>query len=224
MALKMMAHSRASGKYRNTNQSRTRNKQTFCLISTIIAFSLVMTVLATGCSSSKTTSNTASTTSAPAVTTSSTPATATNSTPAVTTTVGAPTTTGGGQGTGTHTPTTTTTAAVLLKVTKAGATLKGFSLAEVDKMPTVNIAADGKNYTGPTLATLLTQAGVTSYSKLTIKGWVKGRIATAELVVTKDEVNDKLILRRTNSDTYSLASPDIDADSWIIDVNELVVE
>jgi hypothetical protein len=112
----------------------------------------------------------------------------------------------------------------LLKVTKAGATLKSFSLSDIGALPTVNIVADGKNYTGPTLATLLTQAGVTSYSKITIKGYVKGRVATGELVVTKEEVNDKLILRSTNSNTYSLASPDIDADSWIIDVNELVVE
>ncbi len=184
----------------------------------------VLAVLSAGCAKAGTTTAAISTpaVTTTAATTSAATASATTAEPTATTT---PTQTGSGPGTGTSTPTATTAAgAVLLKVTKAGAVLKNFSLGDVDKFPTVSIVADGKNYDGPTINTLLSQAGVTSFAKITIKGFVKGRMATAELVVAKENVNDKLILRRTNSATYSLASPDIDADSWIIDVNEIVVE
>ena len=71
---------------------------------------------------------------------------------------------------------------------------------------------------------MLIRAGIIDFTKITIVGFAKGRLATAELPVSKADLNDKYIVRRTNHNTYSLASPDVPSNNWIIDVNEFRIE
>jgi hypothetical protein len=91
-------------------------------------------------------------------------------------------------------------------------------------MPAAAIKADGKDYTGPTIASILARAGISNFNKVIIAGYAKGRLATVELPVEKSAVNDQLIVRKTNQGTFSLASPNIKPDDWVIDVSELKVE
>ena len=138
------------------------------------------------------------------------------------TTTNAGTKTGSGPGTGTAN--TTTVAGYSVKVTRAGSILATFSVADLDGLSQVSIRADGKDYSGPSILSILAAAGVTDFTKLTIDGYAKGRMATAELPVEKANINNNYMLRKTNQNTFSLASTDVPADSWIIDVEELRVE
>jgi hypothetical protein len=127
-------------------------------------------------------------------------------------------------GPGTGNANTTTVSGYSVKVKKGGTTLATFSVADLDKLAAVSIKADGKDYAGPSILSILSQAGASDFRKVTIVGFTKGRLATAELPVTKANLNNNYVLRKTNQNTFSLASPDVQADSWIIDVEELRVE
>jgi hypothetical protein len=129
-----------------------------------------------------------------------------------------------GAGAGTGTTAASVPAGYGIKITQNGKTLLVLSLADIDKLTSVTVSANGSNYTGPTILSILSLAGVTSYSKVTIVGFTKQRLATAELPVAKADLNANYIVRRTNQNTYSLASPDVPFDNWVIDVNELRVE
>ena len=123
----------------------------------------------------------------------------------------------------TNTPAPTTLPPGYIKVTFSGQT-QTFSPADIDNIPAVNVTAEGKNYSGPTVLSLINKAGVTDFAKITINGYSKGRVATAALTLDKSQLNDQLILRKTNQGTYSLASSNIASGDWIIDVNEIDVE
>jgi hypothetical protein len=111
-----------------------------------------------------------------------------------------------------------------IKVSLNGQATAYYVLADLDKMPTVTISASGQSYTGPTISAIIAQAGIKDFTKVTVYGWAKGRLATASLLFNKADLNNNLILRPTNTNTYSMASPDVNSNSWIIDVNELKVE
>jgi tungstate transport system substrate-binding protein len=134
----------------------------------------------------------------------------------------AATKTGSGEGTGTSTA--EVSSGYTIKITQGSQTLLNLSVADLDGFPAVSITADGKDYSGPSLISLLNQAGITNFSKITIAGYSKGRVATAELALTQAELTEQTILRKTNQNTFSMASPDIDANSWVIDVTEIKVE
>jgi hypothetical protein len=128
--------------------------------------------------------------------------------------------TGGGAGTGTS----TASVAGAIKVSQGGQTRLILSPAEIEAIPAVTIKADGKDYTGPTIASILARAGISSFSKVIIAGYANGRLATVELPLEKAAINEQLIVRKTNQGTFSLASPNIKSDDWVIDVSELKVE
>jgi len=182
------------------------------LILTVLVILSLFMVSMPGCAGSEKTATTTNAATSAALTISTQAATSTS------------TKTGSGAGTGTATAASNTAASYGIKVTQNGKTLLNLSLADIDKLTTVTISADGSSYTGPTILSILSKAGITDFTKVNIVGFAKGRLATAELPVTKAELNDKYIVRRTNQNTYSLASPDVPSNNWIIDVNELRVE
>lgn len=154
----------------------------------------------------------------------SSPKTASSMSVNTTTGISTSTKTKTGSGAGTGTATATSDSNYGIKVTQNGNTLLFLSLADIDNLATVTEDADGKSYTGPTILSILSLAGVDNFSQITIVGFSKGRLATAELPVAKSDLNSTYIVRKTNQNTYSLATPDVDSNSWIIDVNELRVQ
>lgn len=94
-------------------------------------------------------------------------------------------------------------------------------LADLEK---VKFSADGKNEEGPRLTAALTLTGIGDFQKITIYGYAKGRIATAELTLQKADITDKTILDFSNQGTCKLAGDTIPSNNWIIDVNKMVVE
>jgi hypothetical protein len=94
-------------------------------------------------------------------------------------------------------------------------------LADLEK---VKFSADGKNEEGPRLAAALALIGIGDFQKITVYGYAKGRIATAELTLQKADITDKTILDFSNQGTCKLAGDMIPSNDWIIDVNKMVVE
>ena len=134
------------------------------------------------------------------------------------------TTTDVGPGPGTGTATRTSTESGSIKVSRNGQIIQVLSPAELDAMPKTSMRADNKDYSGPSIASILANAGIPGFTSVTVVGYAKGRLATAELKLARAQVNDNLILRKTNQGTFSLASPDVNPNDWVIDVNELRVE
>ena len=97
-------------------------------------------------------------------------------------------------------------------------------LADLSKLEKVKFTADGKNEEGPTLTSALALLGITDFKSITIFGFTKGRIATAEQTYDRSKINDKVILDFSNQGTCKFAGADIPSGDWIIDVNKLVLQ
>ena len=98
------------------------------------------------------------------------------------------------------------------------------SLNDLLNLPQVNVTAADRAQQGPSLLSALALANVTSFSKITATGLTQGRIAEAVLTLNRSEIDDKVILDITNSGTSKLCGPNISFDSWIRDINKLVVK
>jgi hypothetical protein len=111
-----------------------------------------------------------------------------------------------------------------VKIYLKGSFIKSITLDEIDALKKVTFSAEGKDEDGPKLTDVLKLADIVDFNQVTVVGLVKGRVASAELVLTRDQINDMVILDITNNGTTKLAGADIPSDNWIIDVSELRVE
>ena len=111
-----------------------------------------------------------------------------------------------------------------IKIFSNNTQIASLSLDELLNLPQVNVTAADRAQEGPTLLSALALAGVQNFSKITATGMTQGRIAEAVLTLTRNEINDQVILDITNSGTTKLCGPDIEFANWIRDVNKLVVQ
>jgi hypothetical protein len=110
--------------------------------------------------------------------------------------------------------------AVLRGQTQVGA----LTLADLSTLDKVKFTADGKSEEGPTLLSALGLLGIGDFSTVTIYGFTKGRLATAEQTYERSKINDKVILDFSNQGTCKFAGADIPSGDWIIDVNKVVIQ
>jgi hypothetical protein len=111
-----------------------------------------------------------------------------------------------------------------IKILSGSKQIASLSLSELQSLPKVSLTAYGKSEEGPTLPSVLELAGVEEYTKVTVIGMVRGRIASAELTLTRSEITDEVILDFSNRGTCKLAGATIPDDNWIIDVEEMRLE
>jgi hypothetical protein len=97
------------------------------------------------------------------------------------------------------------------------------TLTELSKLDKVQFNADGKDEEGPTLMSALALVSISSFNEITVYGYSRGRLATAELTLKRNQINDQVILDFSNQGTCKLAGVDIPSNDWIIDVNKMVV-
>ena len=95
------------------------------------------------------------------------------------------------------------------------------ALSDLDK---IKFTADGKNEEGPTLMSVLSLVGISSFEEITVCGFTRGRLATAELTLKWAQINDRVILDFSNQGTCKLAGADIPTNDWIIDVTKMVIK
>lgn len=101
---------------------------------------------------------------------------------------------------------------------------KLITIDEIESLDKVSFSTEDKDEEGPTLTDVLELAGITEFDEVTVVGLTKGRIASAELALSRNEIDDEVILDITNRGTTKLAGRDIPSNDWIIDVSELRVE
>lgn len=113
-------------------------------------------------------------------------------------------------------PTPVSTA--LFQVVKADGSSFGMTWDDLKKLPLANLTVDGKVEEGPKLSDVLTAAGVTDFSEVSLNG------SSSPATLTKAQVDDNTILDFNNHDTVKLASTYIPKANWTKDVSEIKVK
>ena len=111
-----------------------------------------------------------------------------------------------------------------VKVFLNGELLTFVSMDDLLALEQVSFTAENKDEEGPSLLSVLKLAGIGEFNEVTIIGLSRGRVASAELVLSRSQINGQVILDITNRGTTKLTSPDIPSNNWIIDVSELRVK
>lgn len=101
--------------------------------------------------------------------------------------------------------------------------IAAFTVSDLSKLAQVRANVAGTDERGPTLLSVLALAGVKDFSEVTIYGFTRGRVASAELTLKKTEVSDNIILALVERGTAKLTGPDLGAQKAIIDVSRLAV-
>jgi hypothetical protein len=105
-----------------------------------------------------------------------------------------------------------------VKVISNDKTLKEYKIEDIQKMPQTTVKIEGKDETGVKVNDLLKDAGVTSYSKLTLKD-----IYDKTYEVAKDKIDDETVFDISNRGTIKIASKLIPKADWAKDIKEIVV-
>ncbi|GAA1861652.1 hypothetical protein GCM10009836_47310 [Pseudonocardia ailaonensis] len=123
--------------------------------------------------------------------------------------------TGSGAGSGSA---STTGYAVTIHI---GTRTERFDTAKLGTLPSVTVdtpASDGATQqAGPTLASVLGAAGVTTYTKLHVVG------PSESLDLTPADVTPQLVLAQTKRGTVKLAGPGVEPSKWVRDVTDVEV-
>jgi hypothetical protein len=98
------------------------------------------------------------------------------------------------------------------------------SLDQLLKLKQVTITSEGKTENGPTLPSVLNLAGIKDYTSVTVYGFSKGRLATAQLTLQKSEINDTMVVDISNQGTAKLSGTAIPSGNWIIDITKIVAQ
>ncbi len=96
--------------------------------------------------------------------------------------------------------------------------------ADLAKLPQVKQTVGGTEETGPTLLSSLASVGIKDFTQITIYGFTKGRVATAELTLARAQVTDNVMLALVARGTVKLTGTDIGSDKAVVDVNKMVVK
>jgi hypothetical protein len=101
-------------------------------------------------------------------------------------------------------------------VRQGGTTLASYDLAALRALPQSRVVIDGKEQTGPLLATLLEDAGVGSYDAVLVKG--AGLRDKGSLTLTPDQVRQRVQIDFSDRGTVKVCGPRLYHAEWVRDV------
>jgi hypothetical protein len=113
-------------------------------------------------------------------------------------------------------------AAYSVAVTRNGALLRRFTLAELHALPASRVTIDGKVQDGPTLLAVLAAAGVRGHPAVTVLG--AGLRDSGKLVLPVSRVNGRVVVDFADRGTVKVCSPQIAWGHWVRDVKEIRVD
>jgi hypothetical protein len=113
-------------------------------------------------------------------------------------------------------PTPVSTA--LFQVVKADGSSVGFTWEDLKKLPVASLTIEGKVQEGVTLSAVLTAAGVTDFSEVTLTG------SASPVTLTKAQVDDNTLLDFNNHGTVKLATTYVAKAQWTKDVARIEVK
>jgi len=106
----------------------------------------------------------------------------------------------------------------LFQIVKSDGAKFDVTLDAVRGLPLVSITVDGKVQEGPKLLDILSLAGITEFTEVTISG------SSAPCTLTREQVDDNTILDFSNRGTMKLATTYIPKASWTKDITEIAVK
>lgn len=109
-----------------------------------------------------------------------------------------------------------------LRVMRDGQVLAEFSIDNLREFPMRSYSQFGKSGEGPAVLTVLAEAGVTDFERLTVRG--PAVRDDGILVLDRDQITEDLVLDFANRGTVKIAGPDIAWEDRVRDVTELEVE
>ena len=98
------------------------------------------------------------------------------------------------------------------------------TVADLAKLPQVKSNIAGTDENGPTFLSVLNSIGIQDFTEVTVSGFTKGRVATADLTLKKSDITDNVMLALVSRGTAKLTGTDIGANQAIIDVNKIVIK
>lgn len=107
-------------------------------------------------------------------------------------------------------------------VRKDGAALKTFDLAALRALPQSRVVIDGKPQTGPSLETLLADAGAGTYARVEVRG--AGLRDKGSLTLTAAQVGRKVQLDFSDRGTVKVCGPSLYHAEWVRDVVAIDVD
>ena len=106
----------------------------------------------------------------------------------------------------------------VFQVVKADGSKFDVTLDALKKLPLANITMDGKVQEGPKLLDILTLAGVTDFTEVTLTG------SASPVTLTRAQVDDNTILDFNNHGTLKLATTYVPMPDWTKDISEITVK
>jgi hypothetical protein len=134
------------------------------------------------------------------------------------------TTTSTPNATGTTSPAATTPSGYSIPVFLNDKQTATLTITDLSKLPQVSVTVEGTAEQGPTLTSALASIGIKDFTSVTIDGFSKGRLATAQLVLQKSQVTDDVILALVARGSVKLTGTSIGAAKAVIDVNKVTVK
>jgi hypothetical protein len=106
----------------------------------------------------------------------------------------------------------------LFKIIKPDGTKFDVTLDAVKKLTLAQITVEGKVQEGPKLLDVLSLAGITDFTEITITG------SSAPSTLKREQVDDNTILDFSNRGTMKLATTHIPKADWTKDITEITVK
>ena len=113
-------------------------------------------------------------------------------------------------------------AAYTVALTRNGALLRRFTLADLHALPATRVTIDGKVQDGPTLLSVLAAAGVRGHPAVIVLG--AGLRDSGKLVLPASRVNGRIVVDFADRGTVKVCSPQIAWGHWVRDVKEIRVD
>lgn len=118
----------------------------------------------------------------------------------------------------TQAPTAQPAAPSLFQIVKPDGAKFAVTLEAVKKLPLAQITVEGKVQEGPKLMDILSLAGITDFTEVTLAG------NSASTTLTRAQVDDNTILDFSNRGTMKLATTYIPKANWTKDITEIMVK
>ncbi|MBI5298161.1 MAG: hypothetical protein HY869_22010 [Chloroflexi bacterium] len=94
----------------------------------------------------------------------------------------------------------------------------GITLDQLKSLPLAQLTVDGKTEEGPKLMDILTLAGVTDFSEVSLTG------SSAPVTLTREQVDDNTILDFNNHGTLKLSTTYVPKADWTKDISTITVK
>jgi hypothetical protein len=98
------------------------------------------------------------------------------------------------------------------------------TLDDLKQLPQVTVTSAGNAQNGPTLLSVLQKAGIIDFSELSAYGLSRGRIAAAQITLTREQIDESVVLDLNNRGKSKLSGVNIPQDNWIIDLEKLEIK